>query len=332
MICLILFLFLGVTLRDAKALNSTNAWENCADQSVARPPLAYSSIEYNLTTSQFSMTGISDDFLAKLKKVTIKLIRRDGQDKFKAIARIYDIQSFPVSFEFTPSIPVNFTYDNIVVKLRGQADLSGGKKTHPLLLCVAHTMHGALPPVEPVVPDGAIPALLICDNGDGNRGWLTAKYDPLSGHFFEMASPTQFVSQNLSSCYSLLPSSEAVSSWDGTEAFLGFLTHQYQGDVIVADWDDVSDAIAVAGMEWFFQYVPCDLGGDCYFASLHHNVLNVGNMQPFFVSRFPGRDSINGYNNNAGPITNGNEAVVLGSAWNALRVLAKITHTNMRPL
>ena len=177
-----------------------------------------------------------------------------------------------------------------------------------------------------VFGDEFVQVALICSNNHGIRGWYNASYNLFSGYFHDLQSFNGYNTTSFGECYSLLPSTLKYQA-TGEEETSNYLTHlhnNFNSTVSIGDWNDVNDAINVIGISNFVNFVPCCSFCDCYFATRSGNV-RIGNRN-YFVSRFAANNIPGWYAVFQGPISDGSDAIVLGSFKNTLPILGKLTN------
>ena len=95
------------------------------------------------------------------------------------------------------------------------------------------------------------------------------------------------------------------------------------GPTSLGDWYDVVAAVRVMGVNLFASYFRFVPGADEFFVTYNGNLVS-GTDKNYFVSYFDGTAAPVDYGVRAAPLTDGANAIVLGSFRHNLPVLGKI--------
>lgn len=128
----------------------------------------------------------------------------------------------------------------------------------------------------------------------------------------------------MSNCFILAKTSVSYSSETVRSVRQGYLNTQFGnvGSTSLGDWNDVTNAIGVMGVQNFHIYLGLNVGEDVFFVT--NNGYLIDGSRNYFVSYFSGTRAPGGYYQYDGR-SDGINAIVLGSFTNTLPILGRIT-------
>jgi hypothetical protein len=172
---------------------------------------------------------------------------------------------------------------------------------------------------------------IICSGSP--QGWYTATLNSTTGGLSDITLQTpSFVltERTMANCFILAKTSLSYSSSTVRSDREGYVSTQYGsvGTTTLGDWNDVTNAVGVMGVQNFHLYLGMNLETDVFFVTYNGDLIWSGSRN-YFVSYFSGTASPNWYAEHASSLTDGVSAIVLGSFTNTLPVLGKITAFKM---
>ena len=169
------------------------------------------------------------------------------------------------------------------------------------------------------------PMVVIICPYDFRDAWYTAYLDTNTGTLSEITQQSQFSSPDTSKCFILAPTSLSYSSTTVRSQREGYVSTQYSkvGTTSLGAWEDVVIAVRVMGVSLFASYFSFEAGADEFFVTYNGNLVSRDTSN-YFVSYFAGASAPSGYGMFAAPLTNGANAIVLGSFQYTLPILGRI--------
>ena len=169
--------------------------------------------------------------------------------------------------------------------------------------------------------------LIICSDHLGDA-WYTANMAISTGDLYEVTQQSLLPSPDISKCFILATTSLPYSSTTVRSQREGYVSTQYDkvGTTSLGAWEDVVIAVRVMGVSLFASYFSFEAGADEFFVTLNNQLLLSGTTRNYFVSYFAGASAPSGYGMFAAPLTNGANAIVIGSYQSTLPILGKISN------
>ena len=168
--------------------------------------------------------------------------------------------------------------------------------------------------------------LIICSDHLGDA-WYTANMAISTGDLYEVTQQSLLPSPDISKCFILATTSLPYSSTTVRSQREGYVSTQYSkvGTTSLGAWEDVVIAVRVMGVSLFASYFSFEAGADEFFVTYNGNLVSRDTSN-YFVSYFAGASAPSGYGMFAAPLTNGANAIVLGSFQYTLPILGKISN------
>ena len=166
--------------------------------------------------------------------------------------------------------------------------------------------------------------LIICSDHLGDA-WYTANMAISTGDLYEVTQQSLLPSPDISKCFILATTSLSYSYTTGQSQREGYVSTQYGnvGTTSLGAWEDVVIAVRVMGVSLFASYFSFEAGADEFFVTYNGNLVSRDTSN-YFVSYFAGASAPSGYGMFAAPLTNGANAIVLGSFQYNLPILGRI--------
>ena len=166
--------------------------------------------------------------------------------------------------------------------------------------------------------------VLICED-EVRDAWYTAYLETSTGTLSEVTQRSLLPSPDISKCFILAPTSLSYSYTTVRSQREGYVSTQYDkvGTTSLGAWEDVEIAVRVMGVRSFALYFDSAPGSDEFFVTYNGNLVS-GTTRNYFVSYFAGASAPSGYQVHAAPLTDGANAIVLGSYQSTLPILGRI--------
>ena len=175
-------------------------------------------------------------------------------------------------------------------------------------------------------PTGTSVVVIICSDQLGDS-WYTANLQTNTGILSEVTQRSQFSSSDISKCFILATTSKSYSSSTVRNEREGYVSTEYSnvGITSLGDWNDVITAVRVMGVNSFALYFSFATDTDDFFVTYYGDLIWFGDRN-YFVSYFAGTEAPGWYAEMASSLTDGTNAIVLGSYRNTLPILGKISN------